>query len=233
MNRKISILIISAILAIVVFIVSVNAQRKLVNYSPTLKCMIVTDDIPQYTQIDEDDIKYVDIPIEIIANSRIVQSYNEIKELYLKDGLYKGQIVLRDQLDTAENLMIYNAEDGKEKIAIRIKESENGASFILKKGSLVNVYATINEEYASHGALEGMDRITVGEEDRGYSTFRILSESKVLGTFNENGDEVEHSSEKNIDTILLNVSSGDAYLINLIRDIASFNVTELWFLKRG
>ena len=227
MNRKISILIMSAILAIVVFIASVNAQRKLVNYSPTLKCMVVTSNVPQYTQIKEEDVRCVDIPIDIIANSRIVQSYDEIKELYLKDGLYKGQIILRDQLDTAENLMIYSAENGKEKIAIRIKESENGASFILKKGSLVNVYATINEEYANHGILEGRDKITVGEEDRGYSTFKVLSESKVLGTFNENGDEVEHSSEKNIDTILLNVSSGDAYLINLIRDIASFNVTEL------
>ena len=115
----------------------------------------------------------------------------------------------------------------KKKIAIKIKESENGASFILKKGSLVNVYATINEEYANHGILENKERISVGEEDRGYSTFKLLSESKVLGTFNENGEEIEKSSEKNIDTILLNVTSGDAYLINLVRDIASFNITEL------
>ncbi len=227
MNRKVSILIVSIVLAIIVFVLAVNAERKLVDYAPTLKCMIVTDDVPQYSKIDEEDIKYVDVPIEIIANSRIVQSYDEIKDLYLKDGLYRGQIVLRDQLDTAENLMIYNAEDGKEKIAIKIKESENGASYILKKGSLVNVYATISEEYANYGALADKEKFSVGEEDRGYSTFKLLSESKVLGTFNENGEEVETSSEKNIDTILLNVTSGDAYLINLVRDIASFNVTEI------
>ena len=227
MNRKVSILIISIILAIVVFILSINAQRKLVNYAPTIKCMIVTSDIPQYSKIEEEYVKYVDIPIEIIANSRIVQSYDEIRDLYLKDGLYRGQIVLRDQLDTSDNLMIFNAEAGKEKIAIKIKESENGASYILKKGSIVNVYATINEEYASHGVLEGKEKLSVGEDDRGYSTFKLLSESKVLGTFNENGEEVENSSDKNIDTILLSVASGDAYLINLVRDIASFNVTEL------
>ncbi len=227
MNKKVSILIISIILAIVIFVFVVNAERKLVNYAPTIKCMIVTSDIPQYSKIEEENVKYAEVPIEIIANSKIVQSYDEIKDLFLKDGLYKGQIILRDQLDTAENLMIYNAESGKEKISIKIKEPENGASFILKKGSLINVYATINDEYANYGILEGKDKISVGENDRGYSTFKILSESKVLGTFNENGEEVESSSEKNIDTVLLNVTSGDALLINLVRDIASFNVTEL------
>ncbi len=227
MNKKVSILIISIVLAIIIFIISINAQKKLVNYIPTVKCMVVINDIPQYSQITEDDIKYVDMPVEIVASSRVVQSYDEIKDLYLKDGLYKGQIVLGNQLDTSENLMIFDSEEGKEKIAIKVRESENGASYIVKKGSMVNVYATINDEYANHGILEGKEKVSIGEDDRGYSVFKVLSESKVLGTFNENGEEVESSSEKNIDTILLNVSSGDAYLINLVRDIASFNVTEL------
>lgn len=227
MNKKVSILIVSIVLAIIVFIISINAQKKLVNYIPTLQCMVATRDISQYSQISEEDIKYVDIPIEIVASSKIVQTYDELKELYLKDNLYKGQIILANQLDTGENLMIFNSEDGKEKIAIKVKDAENGASFILKKGSLVNVYATINDEYANHGILEGKEKISVGEDDRGYSTFKLLSNSKVLGTFNENGEEVESSSEKSIDTVLLNVSSGDALIINLVRDIASFNITEL------
>jgi Flp pilus assembly protein CpaB len=227
MNKKVSILIVSIVLAIIVFIISINAQKKLVNYIPTLQCMVATRDISQYSQISQEDIKYVDIPIEIVASSKIVQTYDELKELYLKDNLYKGQIILANQLDTGENLMIFNSEDGKEKIAIKVKDAENGASFILKKGSLVNVYATINDEYANHGILEGKEKISVGEDDRGYSTFKLLSNSKVLGTFNENGEEVESSSEKSIDTVLLNVSSGDALIINLVRDIASFNITEL------
>ena len=227
MNKKISILIISLVLAIIIFILSINTQKKLVNYIPTIKCMVTLNDIPQYSQITEDDIKFVDMPVEIVASSRIVQEYDEIKDLYLKDGLYKGQIVLKNQLDTSENLMIFDSEKGKEKIAIKVKDSENGASFIIKKGSIVNVYATINDEYANYGILEGREKISIGEGDRGYSTFKVLSESKVLGTFNENGEEVESSDERNIDTILLNVASGDAYLINLVREIASFNVTEL------
>jgi len=227
MNKKVSILIVSIVLAIIVFIISINAQRKLVNYIPTIKCIVVTKDLPQYAQITEEDIKYVEMPIEVIANSRVVQSYDEIKDLFLKDGLYNGQVVLRDQLDTGENLMIFDSEEGKEKISIKIKEPENGASYVLKKGSSVNVYATLNDEYANNGILESKEKISIGEDGRGYVTFKVLSKSKILGTFDENGDEVELTSERNIDTILLNVESGDAYIINLIRDVASFNVTEL------
>lgn len=227
MNKKVSILIISIVLAIIVFIISINVQKKLVNYIPTLKCMVVTSDIMQYSQISEEDIKYVEMPIEVIATTKIVQSYDEIKDLYLKDNIYKGQIVLANQLDTRENLKIFDSEIGKEKIAIKIKGSDNGTSYILKKGSNVNIYATINNEYANYGVLKDKDRIIVGEDDRGCSTYKILSGTKVLGTFNENGEEVEETSERNIDTILVNVGSGDAYLINLIRDIASFNITEL------
>ena len=76
MNKKVSILIISIVLAIIIFIISINAQKKLVNYIPTVKCMVVINDIPQYSQITEDDIKYVDMPVEIVASSRVVQSYD-------------------------------------------------------------------------------------------------------------------------------------------------------------
>lgn len=227
MNKKVSILIVSLVLAIVVFILSVNAQKKLVNYIPTLQCLIVTQDIPQYSQINEDCFKYVDVPIEIVANSRIVQSFDEIKELYLKDSIYKGQLLLADQFDTRENLMIFGSEDGKEKISIKVKESQNGTSYILKKGSRINVYATISDEYANYGVLKDVEKVSIGEEDRGYSTFKVLSDTKVLGTFNENGEEIESTIEKNIDTVLLSVTSGDAYTINLIRDVSTFNITEL------
>ena len=46
------------------------------------------------------------------------------KGLYLKDKIYKGQILLSSQFDSKENLMIYNAEEGKEKISIKIKSPD-------------------------------------------------------------------------------------------------------------
>ena len=50
---------------------------------------------------------------------------------------------------------------------------------------------------------------------------------RVLSTFDENGEEVQNTSEKQIDTILVLVTPEEAQIINLIREVASFNVTEI------
>ena len=81
MNKKVSLLILSIILAIIVFSASTYLQKKLVNYVPTMKCLMATKDIAEYTQLAEDDFVVVDMPIEVIANSRIAQNYADISDL--------------------------------------------------------------------------------------------------------------------------------------------------------
>ena len=45
MNKKVSILIISLFLTIIVFAISTYMQKQIVDYVPTMKCMIVNNDI--------------------------------------------------------------------------------------------------------------------------------------------------------------------------------------------
>ena len=225
MNKKVSILIISIFLTLIVFTISTYMQKELVDYVPTMKCMIVNNDIDAYNKIKEEDIQVVDMPISIVSQVRVVQNFEEIQELYLKDKLYKGQVVLYEQFDTKENLMIYTADAGKEKIAIKIKASENAASFTVRQNSIVSVYATFRKEYENRNLFSG-EIMQIGDAD-GYSTVKILDSIKVLGTFDSNGEKIENSMEKNIDTILLAVTPEEAQKINLIRDIATFNITEL------
>lgn len=226
MNRKVSILIISVILTVIVFCISTYMQKKLINYIPTMKCMIVSKDIEAYEQINEDSVKYVEMPIEIIANTRTIQDISEVKDLYLKDKIYKGQLLLFEQFDTKENLNIYNAEDGKEKISIKIKSAENGVSYTLRENSIINIYATLRREYINSELFSG-DIVYIGTENDGYCTTKILDSIKVLGSFDINGESVENNMEKNIDTILIAVGEKEAGIINLYRDIATFSVTEL------
>ena len=195
MNKKVSILIISIILTIIVFAISTYMQKKLINYVPTMKCMIVTKDIEAYEQIDEEYVEYVDMPIAIIAQSRIVRDISEINNLYLKDKIYKGQTILKNQFDTKENLMIYNADIGKEKIAIKIKSSENGASYTVRENSIVNIYATLRSEYVDTNLFSG-DIIFVGEDGDGHCVVKMLSSIKILGTFDINGESLDNSIEK-------------------------------------
>ena len=226
MNKKVSILIVSVILTIIVFGISTYIQKKIIDYIPTMKCIIVTEDIEAYEQISLEQVQYVDMPIEIISKTRVIQEFSEIENLYLKDKIYKGQILIFKQFDTKENLMIYNADIGKEKIAIKIKNAENGVSYTLRENSMVNVYATLRNEYMQNLSVSG-DTIMLGTSDDGYSVIKVLESAKILGTFDVNGEVVGESFEKNIDTILIAVTPEEASKINLIREIATFNVTEL------
>lgn len=226
MNKKVSILIISIILTFIVFIISTYAQKKLINYVPTVKCIVVTEDIEAHEQIDIESIKYVDMPISIVANLKIAKDIEDISSLYLKDKLYKGQLLLLDQFDSKENLMIYNADIGKEKISIKVKSPENGVSYTIRENSLVNIYATMRKEYMKNDFFSG-DIISVGDENDSYCIVKILDSVKVLGTFDINGEVAENNIDKTIDTILIAVNPQEAKLINLYRDIASYSITEL------
>ncbi len=227
MNKKVSLLIVSVILAIVAFTVTTYLQKKAINYVPTIKCFIANKDIDEYSIVSFDDFKAVDMPIEIVSNVRTIKDISEAEGLYLKSKMYKGQILLYEQVDSQDNLKIFNSEEGKEKIAIKVKSSENGASYILKHGSLVNVYATLNNDYVLNGVFKDFEKQMIGDEYSGYSIIKILSQVKVLSTFDENGEEVEDLSERNIDTILVSVTPEEAQFINLIREVATFNITEL------
>ena len=226
MNKKVSLLIVTTVLTIIVFSISTYMQKKLVDYIPTMRCLIVSNDINAYEQITEENIKYVDMPIEIISNVQIVWEINEIKGLYLKDKIYKGQILLSSQFDSKENLMIYNAEEGKEKISIKIKSPDNGVSYTLRENSLVNIYATVRTEYISEKLFSG-DVIYIGDENDGFGISKILDSVKILGVFDSNGENLENGFERTIDTILIAVTPQEAKLINLYRDIAVFSITEL------
>lgn len=135
-----------------------------------------------------------------------------------------GQIALKTQFDTKENLSIFETEMGKEKISIKIQSAENGVSYAVKPNSLVNVYATMRSDYAKDFLVDN-DRLSVGDEYDGYTVIKLLDSTKVLGTFNVDGIEIKDSSDGVIDSIMLAVTSEEAKQINLLREIAYFNMT--------
>ena len=81
MNKKVSILILSIIMAVVLFIISTVLQKKLVAYVPTVSCLVVSQDIEQYEQVTQDKCRLVDIPIDVVANIKVLKNISEIKNI--------------------------------------------------------------------------------------------------------------------------------------------------------
>ena len=224
MKIKINIFIITLILTVIVFVISTYIQKQLIDYEATISCLVLTKDISENEAASEDKFKYANVPISMIANQRVVTNFEELEGLYAKDNIRLGQIAIKNQFDTKENLSIYEAEDGKEKISIKVKSAENGMSFQIKEKSMINIYATIRNEYANDFLLN-KDRLSLGDEYDGYTVIKLLTDVQVLGAFTANGIEIEKSDGDNIDSILIAVTSEEAKEINLIREMATFNIT--------
>lgn len=224
MKAKINLLWITMILTIIVFVVSTYWQKQLIHYEATVPCLVLTKDLLENELVRKEDVRQVNMPISIVATQKIVTQWEEIEGLYTTDNIKASQIAIRSQFDTKENLSVYEAEAGKEKIAIKIKNAENGMAFQIKEKAHVHVYATLRNEYAN-GFLPEKERLVIGDEYDGYTILKLLDDVEVLGVFTLDGMEYEKTERENIDSILIAVTSEEARTINLIREIASFNVT--------
>lgn len=227
MNRKkINILVITFVLTIIIFMISTNMQKALIDYEPQINCLILNQDITANQKISKEMFVQKSIPLSIVNTSSVVTSYEQIDGLYARDNILKSQIAMKDQFDTKENLSIYEVENGKEKISIRIASPENGLSYAIKQNSKISLYATFRSDYAKNFSIE-KERLTIGDEYDGYTVIKLIDSVKVLGVFNIDGIEVDNYEDGNIDSIMIAVTSEDAKEINLIREIATFSVTGL------
>lgn len=224
MKNKILILIGTIILATIMFVVSTIAQRKLINYEPKVKCLFLKEDIFANEIASQEKFVLKDIDISLVANTKIVQDFSEIENLYAKDNIYKGQLVLKKQFDTKENLAIYQIEEGKEKVSIKVKNSENAVSNSIKEKSRVNLYATLRKDIAENFLKEN-ERLEIGTREDGYTIIKLLNDVEILETYDIDGFKMKESNTKIIDTIMIAVNKDEAKQINLLKDIATFNIT--------
>ena len=224
MKNKIIILSGTIILTIILFTVSTYAQRKLIDCEPKIKCLFIVKDITENQKIEEDMFETKEIDVSLVARTKIIQDYSEIENLYAKDNLYKGQLAISKQFDTKENLSIYEIETGKEKTSIKIKSAENGISYSIKKNSKINVYVTLRADLANK-FLDDKEKITIGNLEDGYTVIKLLENITVLDLFDIDGNKIEESDMKIVDTIMIAVTPEEIKLINLLRDICIFNIS--------
>lgn len=224
MKNKILILIGTITLATILFVASTIAQRKLIKYEPKIKCLFLADDISANELAKEEKFVLKDIDISLVANTKIVQDFSKIENLYARDNMCKGQLVIEKQFDTKENLKIYEIEEGKEKVSLKIKSSENGVSYSIRENSKVNIYVTLRNDMAEN-FLNEKERLVIGQKDDGYTIIKLIDNVSILETYDIDGNRIKESDTKVIDTIMIAVTESEAKEINLLKDIGIFNVT--------
>lgn len=224
MRRNTGILIVSFVAACVVFLCLTVVQNRLIHYEGKVQAFVAKADVSIDTGLTEDMFKVVEIPISLASDYLIVKKKDDFIGKFTKEPIYQGQILFLQTLADEERVFCKDSIAEKEKVAIKLKSSENCISYQIKPEMKIQLYYT-----AQYGAIEDILK-TYGLQNDMFQenslyTFRLLKDEEVLGVFDEAGESIFSDNFDRPDTIVVSVDENMARLINNLRSQGNFDIT--------
>lgn len=216
--EKASLIIISAILALIVFMVLTLVQNSLIDYEEETKVLMAIKDIEKETRLNDSYFKEIYIPISLSKELGALSSING--ELYNRTNMYKGQFLSSSLVATKEELKIIELNANKEKISLELTDEASMLSYQIKKGDKVNLYFTgkpiVVENIASKFTHVLSSNLT---------TIKILEDEEILGIYDKDGFSSESEKFTIPTAIIFGVTKENAEVINNLRNQGEFNIT--------
>lgn len=222
--KKINVLIISGVSAVILFILLTIVQGRIIKKEDTIIAYVSTIDLLRDSKINKNDYKEVRIPVSLILDSKIVTDSKELEGKYAKEFINKGQIIFKQDIGGKDELKILEADNNLERIAVKIKESQNAVAYQIKPRDRIHLYFTgksgvIKNAFSKYG-IE-FDDIS----DNFLQSKKILSDIEILGIYDEAGRSYENSEFNSLDTIVIAVEPKNAEMINTLRTQGTFDIT--------
>ena len=223
--KRINILYISVISAVVLFFILTFLQSKIINSENLQVAYVSNNDILRDLEVRPEDIKEVLVPASLVMNTDAVMSSGEIVGKYAKSSINKGQIIFKQDVASKEELRIINGGDGLEKIAVKIKAAENAIAYQVKPEDRIHLYFTgksnvINDAFLRYGI--NFDEV---KNDNSLQTAKIIEDIEILGIYDEFGRSYEDSNFDKLDTIVIAVEPSVSEMLNNLRSQGTFDIT--------
>lgn len=216
--EKASLIIISAILALIVFVILTLVQNSLINYEEEIKVLIAIKDIEKETKLNNSYFKEVFIPVSLAKELGVLTSLDN--ELYNRTNIYKGQFVSNSLVATKEELKIIEVEENKEKISLELTDEASMLSYQIKKGDKVNLYFTGKPDVVDNIASKFSNVLSSN-----LTTIKILENEEILGIYDKDGVSSESENFTVPTSIVFGVTKENAEVINNLRNQGDFNIT--------
>ena len=224
MNRS-KITIISAIVAIILFLVLTVIQNKLVNNEPKTLVIIANSDIKRDEKLNKNMFKEVYVPATLTLNSKSIDSLEEVEGMFARENINKGQIIFSQDIGSSEELKLLEAPSGYEKISVKIKSPENGVSYQIKPKDRIHLY--FSGRYGGiKESIEEFNLLRANKSDDAMYTVCLLRESEIIGIYDEKGISIENENFSELDTIVIATDSNMARLINNLKGQGTFDLTK-------
>lgn len=228
--RRINMLALSAVLTIIIFVITTAVQKAFVHYEPTTKVVLAIKDIQSNKMLEPYMFKIADVPLSLVMNIKAVKKLEDAQGHYSLEPIHKGEILLEQAIASKGEVKIISVEPGKEKISVRLKAPENAISYQVRTGDNVRLYFT--------GRYSELKNITLKKEfymssqnyagGEDYCTVKLLENAVILGAFDNNGAVLgDYARREKVDTVVFSVDHEDALMINNCKGQGVFDITGL------
>ena len=223
--KRINILVISGCIAVILFVVLTVIQNKIVRKEEMIPVYMAKIDIMPDMKINKSDYKEFLVPISLTIEGNVVLNEGDLEDKYAKNIINKGQIIFKQDIALKEELKIIEAIDGLERIALKIKSSENAVAYQIKPKDRIHLYftgksAVVKKAFSKYGMPYDN---TV--EDNSLQTEKIIEDVQILGIYDESGREYENGNFSKLDTIVIAVDGKTAKALNNLRTQGTFDIT--------
>lgn len=223
--KKVNILIISSISAVILFILLTIVQGKIIKKEATIVAYISNIDLLRDSKLEKSHYKEVKIPISLALEGNVITEVKELEGKYVKETINKGQIIFKQDVATKDELKIIEADNKLERIAIKIKESQNSVAYQIKPKDRIHLYFTGKSSVIKNAFLKyGID-FDSNVSDNILQSKKIISDIEILGIYDEAGRSYENSEYSRLDTIVIAVEAKTAEMINSLRTQGTFDIT--------
>lgn len=222
--KKIQIISISLIAATILFIILTFTEKAIINKEPLIEVLIANRDITRNSLIERDMYYIKKIPAYLVLNTEAIRDISEIEGKYAAKALNKGQVVFKKDIGTKEELKIISSESGLEKIAIKIKESQNAVAYQIRPQDRIHLYFT-GKYGAMKASLTEYGIYNPEMSENVTKTIELLHDTEILGIFDSDGNSYDSKNFNEPDAIVIAVRPEMAKLINNIRGQGVFDIT--------
>lgn len=223
--KKVNLLIISGISAVILFLVLTLVQNKLIEHEDVQLVYVANTDVFRDTEITNKDYREVFVPASLVLNTDAITNIEDIQGKYVKEPINKGQIIFKQDVASKEELKIIQAGEGLEKIAVRIKAAENAISYQIKPKDRIHLYFTGKSNVTKDAFFKYGIKFDDSKNDNSLQTSKVLDNIELLGIYDELGRSYDEANFTKLDTIVIAVEPIMAEMLNNLRNQGTFDIT--------
>jgi len=223
--KKTNILVISGVSAVILFVLLTILQGRITKQEATVTAYISNIDVSRDSKINKNDYKEVKVPVSLALDTSIIKDSKDLDNKYARENINKGQLIFKQDVAKKEELKIIDTTIGLERIAVKIKSSENAIAYQVKPKDRVHLYFTGKSAVIKNAFSKYDIEFDMNVSDNILQTKKIISDIEILGIYDEFGRGYENSEFSKLDTVVIAVDANKAEMINNLRTQGTFDIT--------